>query len=161
MTMESSAICLFLTILLVPYLICSATSGDDCALGSLLQIHAAIGFLSVLILVQGERVSHGLMLLYLLRAEHRRVLGSEFLTLNSLASMLKGGVLRFRQSISHHFSFHPRMLPFLPHFLLNKEKIPRAGEGNKLARTQKEWYPARNQNRDGKTFAEASGTCIQ
>lgn len=62
----------------------------------------------------------------------RRVLGSEVLTLHSLAALLKG-VSRFKESVSDHFPFPPRMRPFLPYSPLNKEKVPRAGEGNKLA----------------------------
>lgn len=71
------------------------------------------------------------------RAEGR-VQGSEFLTLHSLTAVLKR-ILRFKEFMSHHFPFFPKMLPFLPHSPLYKEKILRAGEGNRLSKIQKEW----------------------
>lgn len=52
----------------------------------------------------------------------RRVQGSEFLTLHSLAAVLKR-ILRFKEFMSHHFPFSPKMLPFLPHSPLYKEKM--------------------------------------
>lgn len=95
----------------------------------------------------------------------RRVLGSELLTLHSLAAMVKS-TQSFKESLplppgSHfhlnryHFFFTPR---------LHKEKILKAGEGNKLAIYQRYRNgEAQQESKQGmeKRYGIAPGTCTK
>lgn len=69
-----------------------------------------------------ERVSHGLMPLYLWRAEQMGGCWALSCLLCTLPAAVLRGVLRFKESISHHFPFTLKMLPFPPHSPLNELK---------------------------------------
>lgn len=95
----------------------------------------------------------------------RRVLGSELLTLHSLAAVVKS-TQSFKESHSSPppSHFHLNRYDFFLTSHLHKEKILKAGEGNKLAIYQRyRNCEAQQESKQGmeKMYGIASGTCTK